>query len=667
MCGIAGIVHTDPRKPVDPGLLDRMRDALTHRGPDDYGSRIFGNLGLGHRRLSIIDLSPDGRQPMCNEDGTVWITYNGEVYNFPELRRELEAKGHRFASRTDTEVIIHLHEEYGPDAVKQLRGMFAYALWDGRTKELVLARDRLGIKPLYYFHDASCLAFASELKALLAHPAVPREIDLLAVDSYLSMLFVPGSQAIFRHVSKLPAGSYGVWNEGRLTLTRYWDIPAPDETPHREVDLDELERRVSEAVRIRLVADVPLGVFLSGGIDSSIVTALAAKVSPDPVRTFTISFRGNPLDEAPYAQLVSQRYGTQHTEIQLAAGDLTVDLVMRIVGHFDEPFADASAIPTFLLSQTTRRHVTVALSGDGGDELFAGYEHHLSYSRITGLQRRLPQGLRRGIAALARVGLEPAGLVLSSRSLRRFSKAASWLDLSPLDLIVRLLTYWEEKDKKKLYGPRFAEIETGVALREWYRERTSSWPVQNDLPTCLYANLRTSLCDDMLAKVDRMSMYHALEVRVPLLDHLLTEHAFSLRADSFLHDGIGKLPLRRLAERLLPKEIVNRPKQGFHVPLEFLANREFAELIHDTLHPDRVRRQGFFRPEAVSEIVAAFEDRDNRFVGRMSRYQVNHRLWSLLMFTLWHDTYASSPAPAATNAQQINGQAACPSGIGVKG
>lgn len=658
MCGICGVVHNDLCKPVDPGLLERMRDTLTHRGPDDAGLHVAGGVGLAQRRLSIIDLSPDGRQPMSNEDGTVWITYNGEVYNFREARRELEAKGHRFRSRTDTEVIIHLYEELGPECVTQLRGMFAFAIWDDRRKRLMLARDRLGIKPLYYHHDSKHLIFGSELRALLCHPDVPREVDPPAVDSYLSLLYVPGSQTIFRHVAKLPAGSYGIWQEGRLVLTRYWDVPKTEESGRREVDLDELQGRMEEAVRIRLVSDVPLGVFLSGGMDSSLVTALAARVSPDPVRTFTVSFQGSTLDEAPYARMVSERYGTRHTETVLGGGELSVDLVMRLAAHFDEPFADASAIPTYLLSETTRRHVTVALAGDGGDELFAGYEHHVSYERITAWQRRLPGVLRAGVAGLAETGLEPLGRMWHSHSVRRLSKAAAWVNLPPLELVARLGTYWGAEDKRRLYGPRMEGTTVGAGVASWFAERCSAWPVENDLATCLYANLRTSLCDDMLVKVDRTSMYHALEVRVPLLDHPLTEYAFTLAPGALLRDGMGKLPLRRLAERLLPRELVNRPKQGFHVPLDFLAGPAFSAFIHDALHPDRIREEGFFRPEAVAATLSAFEDRTDEFKGQVSRYQINHRLWSLLMFSLWHDAFAGeSLTPAVGIAQPVHAHA----------
>ena len=647
MCGICGIVHTNADEPVDLDLLVRMRDTLTHRGPDDAGVHLSGPVGLGHRRLSIIDLSSDGHQPMSNEDGTVWITYNGEVYNFRELRPWLEARGHRFRSRTDTEVIIHLYEEYGEGAVGRLRGMFSLGIWDERKRQLLLARDRLGIKPLYYYCDARRIAFASELRALLIHPDVPRAIDPLAVDSYLTLLFVPGSQCIFRGISKLPPGSYALWRDGMLQVECYWDVRRP-ERARLDADPEELESLIAEAVRIRLVSDVPLGVFLSGGVDSSVVTALAAKVSPDPVRTFTLRFPGNRLDEGPYARAVSERYGTRHTEAELGAGDLSVDLVRRLGYHFDEPFADASAVPTFLLSETTRRDVTVALAGDGGDELFAGYEHHASYARLTAFQDRLPAFLRLGGAALSRAFLVPLGHVWPSARLRRIAKGLSWLDAPPLELVLRLLTYWGEEARLSLYGPRMRDVVAGAGAREWLAERTSAWPVANDLGTCLYANMRSSLADDMLVKVDRMSMYHGLEVRVPLLDHHLVEYTFTIEPGAMLRDGLGKLPLRRLAERLLPPQLVNRPKQGFHVPLDFLANREFSELIHDTLHADRIRAQGFFRPEAVSSIVAAFEDPKDRFAGLLSRYQVSHRLWSLLMFCLWYETYGAGLSSSAS-------------------
>jgi asparagine synthase (glutamine-hydrolysing) len=641
MCGICGIVNTDRERPIDTGLLTRMRDTLVHRGPDDAGIHISPGCGLAHRRLSIIDLSPDGVQPLSNEDGTIWITFNGEIYNYPELRKELEARGHKFRSRTDTETVIHLYEELGPECVHRLRGMFAFAIWDERDRTLVLARDRVGIKPLYYSSSDDTLVFGSELRALLQHPTVGRDIDPTAIDAYLSMLFVPGSQCIFRGVEKLPAGSYAVWRNGGMTITPYWDITQPKDSQRGAVDLDHLQELLENSIRERLISDVPLGVFLSGGIDSSLITALAARVSPDPVKTFTISFDGSYLDEAPYARMVSEQYGTVHTEERLGPGALTPDLVNRITDHLDEPFADASVIPTFLLSEMTRKHVTVALAGDGGDELFAGYQTYVTLDKIMRMQSRIPSAAHGLVAALAKHGIGPLASLTRSERLRRIGKALEWLPLAPLPLLGQSVSYWSDTDKERLYADAMSDVVRGSSVNEWFANRCMKWDTGRDLPTCLYGNFRTTLVDDMLVKVDRMSMYHALEVRVPLLDHTLAEYAATIRPDALLRDGVGKLPLRQLAERLLPSELINRPKQGFHVPLEILSSRGFSELIHDTLAPERIRRQGYFNSDAVDRAISDFEDTSDRARGRVSRYQVNHRLWTLLVFTLWHDKYSS--------------------------
>ena len=616
-----------------------MRDSLSHRGPDNAGIFTADSVGLGHRRLSIIDLTPDGAQPMANEDGSIHITYNGEVYNFLELRGDLEARGHHFRSRTDAEVVLHLYEEHGADCVHKLRGIYAFAIWDVRTRTLVLARDRIGVKPLYYHIDGNRIAFASELRALLVLPDTPRDIDLDAVDAYMGMLFVPGSRSIYRKIEKLPPASYAVWQDGKLTTEEYWNLSRTHDDKRQSVDLDDLQGRLEASIKEQLVADVPLGVFLSGGIDSGLVTALASRTSADPVKTFTVSFRGSDLDEAPYARLVSEQYGTDHTEMSLSSSEFNTDLVLKLATHFDEPFADASAIPMFLLSEMTRRHVTVALAGDGGDELFAGYDHHTSFARIVALQQKVPALLHRSVSSIGRVILGSLANVSGSERLRRYAKAADWLNLDTLHLIARTAMYWTPRDRRSLYAERMHGIDPDSCVVSWLSERCENWPVDNDISTCFYANIRTTLVDDMLVKTDRTSMYHALEVRVPVLDHRLVEYASTLRVSDLMSNGVGKLPLRRLANRLLPKELVDRPKQGFHVPLDILRNPGFSELIRDTLSIDRIRQQGFFRPESVQKAVNDYFAPDTALRGRISRYQVNHRLWSLLMFGLWYDRY----------------------------
>ena len=623
MCGICGKVLRDTARRVDGADVEAMRDTMISRGPDAGGVHLDRYAGLGHRRLSIIDLEASV-QPMSNENGTVWIVFNGEIYNFVELRKDLLARGHQFRTAGDTEVIVHLYEEYGVDCVSRLRGMFAFAIWDARTDTLLLARDRVGIKPLYYALNDQAFLFGSELKALVAdkHFRATRQIDAEAVHSYLSFLSVPDPACIYRGVRKLPPGHTLTLRHGAIDVQRYWNVAFEEEEGVAgeawEARLLELMR---EAVRIRLVADVPLGAFLSGGIDSSTVVALMAGLMNRPVKTFSIGFSDKAFNEASDAKRVAKHLGTDHTELILAPAEARF-VIPQLVEHFDEPFADASAIPTYYVSKLAREQVTVTLSGDGGDELFGGYpwrqvrpwyQRHLS---------RLPLHVRSGIRRMT--GILPNGL-RGTNYLRR-------IDIPYERYILDAMAVFDEADRRRLYSPHFADVVAGVD------------PYQHQLPNfagsagrgwearMMEYDLKTYLPNDVLTKVDRMSMRASLEARVPLLDHRLVEFAAKMPSRLKIRGGVSKHILKQVMAPYLPAEVLQKQKQGFSVPLGTWLRTELREDILDTLRGGN--RHGFFNRRFVDEITDAF------FKGDDSR---NYQVWTLYAFDLWHrNVYGAS-------------------------
>jgi len=613
MCGIAG--YYTPNANAELPIVRAMCDQIRHRGPDDEGYHVSGGCAIGMRRLSIIDLST-GHQPMANEDESVWVVFNGEIYNYQELRGDLIARGHRFATNSDTETLVHLYEEEGAEGLHRLRGMFAYAIWDARRRRIFLARDRFGKKPLYYAVLPQGLYFASELKCLRT-AGVPTEIDAEALRLFFQFTYIPEPLSCFRAVRKLPAGSWLTYDaDGTVRQGRYWQFPAPAAaTP---ADFSEFETCVrlrdkfDEAVRIRLIADVPLGAFLSGGIDSSSVVASMARASAEPVRTFSIGFEEAAFNELEYAAMVARQFATQHHEIVVRPN--AVDLVSRLVRHFDEPFGDSSAIPTFIVSEFAAQHVKVALSGDGGDELFAGYDRFQSLDRLRRFDR-VPKPLRSLISALA----------------DRLPYAAYGKNyLHMLGRATALERYFESNFAPWLLRRALLQPEWMLPADGAYLTRTLAdflLPGDADLLSqALYFETTQNLTGDLLTKVDRMSMANSLEVRCPVLDHELAELATNIPHAWKIREGKGKYILLRALGDRLPPALLTRPKMGFAVPLALWFRGSLRAMLWDHLSSGPFLNRGIVSPPFVKQMLTEHD------TGRRDN---SHWLWSLLMLELW--------------------------------
>ena len=635
MCGIAGKLWYDPCRVVDEAVVRRMCRALAHRGPDDEGIRVQGPIGLGHRRLSIIDLSPAGHQPMGNEDGSVWVVFNGEIYNFLELRRDLERAGHRFRSRSDTEVLLRLYEQRGEDCVTELRGMFAFAIWNERTRTLLLARDRLGVKPLFYRAGRESLVFASELKALLRAPEVERSIDPLAIHHYLSFQYVPSPLSVFRGVKKLPPAHVLVCRDGDVHLRRYWRLsylPKRQAGNARELAAleDELRERLTDAVRCRLVSDVPVGAFLSGGIDSSAVVATMRRIAQGPVRTFSIGFAERSHDERPAARAVARHLGTEHHEYEMEPD--AFDLVPELVRHYDEPYADASALPTFVLSRLAREHVKVVLTGDAGDENFAGYDRY----RANDLAERLrPVGRLAGSAWVrSAIGALPNGH--DARDPRwRLKRFVEQLGRPPGARYAGWLSQFSATEKAGLYTRAFAGEVDGIDSLALVQARFDEAGTPDFLDATLYADVTTYLPDALLVKADIATMAHALEARSPFLDHRLMEFVARLPAELKLRRGVSKWILKRSLRGMLPPGTLGLAKRGFDPPVGQWLNGPLREAARELLLGERSRARGYFRPEAVRRVL------DEHVAGTRNRAG---QLWTLMMLELWHREVADRAA-----------------------
>ena len=604
-----------------------MLGQLMHRGPDDEGTHFAPHAALGMRRLSIIDLA-GGHQPMTSEDGTVWVVLNGEIYNYRELRETLAAKGHRFASQSDTEAIVHAYEEYGDACVDHLNGMFAFAVWDQRRQRLLLARDRAGIKPLQYVERNGRLAFGSELKALLALPWVPRELDPVALQEYLVYEHVPNPRTIFEGIRKLPPGHVLTFDRNGLRLKQYWDFDlsrseAAARWPleeWRDLFLDALER----SVRMELVSDVPLGVFLSGGIDSSAVTAMAARALPQ-VKTFSIAFEDPSFDESRYARLVAHHLGTDHHELVLAPHQLW-ELVPRIMDVLDEPLGDSSLIPTYLLSKFARESVTVALGGDGGDELLAGYST-LQAHRLASAYRLVPAAVRQRVI---RPMVERLPVSMNNLSMdflaKRFVAGAE----APIPARHhRWLGSFTQEDLTALLQPDIAAAANGGPYHA-AEELFDACRAGNDLNKVLYMDMKLYLDTDILTKVDRASMAVSLETRVPLLNTVMLDLAARMPLDLKLRGLTRKFILREAMKGILPDEIISRSKKGFNIPVAKWFRGDLRPLLQDTLAPDKLRREGIFRPEFVQALM------DQHQAGLRDHRKL---LWTLLVFELWYDRH----------------------------
>jgi asparagine synthase (glutamine-hydrolysing) len=620
MCGIAGIATTAGER-IESSAIHRMCQAIVYRGPDDEGIFVKDGVGLGMRRLSIIDLA-GGHQPVFNEDRSICVVYNGEIYNFTELRSDLLKRGHHLATHSDTEVIVHLYEEKGSDCVRELRGMFAFALWDARRNKLLLARDRIGEKPLYYAFDGSRFLFASEIKAI--HAIAPHlvQLDRPAIRRYLQFGYVPDPATAYSSIKKLPPAHLLELEAGKVAVSQYWELPeyGTYQSSSEQECLEELEDRLAEAVRMRLIADVPLGVLLSGGSDSSTIVALMARFSSRPVKTFTIGFRHQDFDETSHARLVAQKFETEHHDLIIEPN--VVSSLQTITGSLEEPFADASALPTYYVSCLARQHVTVALSGDGGDEIFAGYERY----RVC-LQDRalpwLPDWIRRVYRdhIYQFVPRSVPGRSLSySISLPLLERYLEDISFQPVHREMRLFS----EDFMAAGGEETDPFQV-------FRDHVEKAPARDPLSRLLYLDSKTYLPADILTKVDRMSMLTSLEARAPMVDHVFVEWVTRLPFDWKMRGSYQKYLLKKLAERLgVPKEVLHRPKQGFALPLVHWTRHELKEMIQTLLLEPRTLQRGYFNPTAVHQLL------DEHF-----RQRRNHagRIWRILALELWHRNY----------------------------
>jgi asparagine synthase (glutamine-hydrolysing) len=609
--------------------IERMREALAHRGPDEIGCWLgdfksqsgSGRVGLGHRRLSIIDLAR-GHQPLSNEDSSAWIIFNGEIYNFQELRPTLVAQGHRFRTDSDTEVILHLYEQKGVDCLQELRGMFAFAIWDARERRLFLARDRIGEKPLCYRLERERILFASEIKSILQAGGAPRELSLEALHHYLTYQYVPHPLTMFQGIAKLPPGHYLLWKDGRAEVREYWRPPCHPE-PLREAEcIERVRELLTESVRLRLISDVPLGAFLSGGMDSSIVVGLMAKLSNAPVKTFSIGFAEKRYDELDYARSVARHFKTDHREFVVRPN--AAEVIPKLVWHYDEPFADSSAIPTYYVSQITRQHVKVALTGDAGDEGFAGYPRYRAVKLGLWFDR-LPGFLRRALAGKYWERL-PASVKQKTqrRRLRRLFEA---LNLPPKERYVRWCAIFDDGRKSALYSPDLRTALAPLSSAKIFEEEYAKVPEADFLAATMFVDFMRYLPDDLLFKVDIASMAHGLECRAPFLDHKLVEFVGRIPTELKLRGFTTKYLLRRAFGEMLPPEILRRPKMGFGVPISDWFRGELLGYLREVLLDPATLRRGYFAPEAVRQLVADHA---------AARADHGYRLWSLLMFELWH-------------------------------
>lgn len=621
MCGICGKIHFDPSRRIDESEIRGMADSIRHRGPDDEGYHVQDNVGLGFRRLSIIDLST-GHQPLTNEDGSLWIIFNGEIYNFPELREILLGKGHILRTRTDTECILHLYEEYGNECVNYLRGMFAFAIWNNKSKALFCARDRFGIKPFYYYVDQHSFIFGSEIKSILKAADVDRAMDLNALDSYFTYGYVTGSRTIYSAIKKLlPAHTLSLHpcSSSQPRLTSYWDLQFhPDYSRSEAQWLEEVENKFSESVRLHMISDVPLGAFLSGGVDSSSVVALMARYSTERVKTFSIGFAESQFNELQYAREVARKYQTDHHERVLEPESVT--LLSTLVDAYDEPFADNSAIPTYYVSKFAREYVTVALSGDGGDELFAGYTH---YPKLRNIERYnfLPAFVRKPLAK----GIH--SLIPNTVQ----GKGLSYLLSQDEDMIGAHISVFNRLERKKLYASdvydhlqgSYAESEKEKIIRNSRAEEYVSRMQELDI--------RSYLVDDILTKVDVVSMQNSLEMRVPFLDHQFVELTLKIPVQYKMHRRGQKYIFKQAMSPYLPASILHHKKQGFTLPFKLWFKEDLKEYVDDRFLATRSRLSNYLNMDCVRNVVSEHRRGSRDFTTK---------IWSLLFFDAWLDRFA---------------------------
>lgn len=631
MCGICGKLNFERNAGVAPALIRGMMDAIRHRGPDDEGLYLGSQVGLGHRRLSIIDLS-SGHQPISNEDGSIWIVFNGEIYNYQELRSFLLNKGHIFKTQTDTEVIVHLYEELGPSCLDKLRGMFAFAIWDKNAKTLFLARDRVGIKPLYYYLDDNFLVFASEIKAILMDPAVHREIAPEIIDRFLTFLYVPGDQTMLKGVCKLAPGHYLLIKDGRPEIRQYWDLgfSKPSPAPSLNDASNQLDNLLVEAIELHMIADVPVGVLLSGGVDSTAVLSYAAERTRKEINTFTVGFsEPGVADERPYAKLAAQKFGTQHHDMTVTAADFA-SCMPQYIWHMEEPVCEPPAIAMYCVSKLARNYVKVLLSGEGGDEAFAGYSN---YRNLLWLER-------------VKDTLSP----MNGAASRGLSLANSWLHSPRLAKYVPLMDarfpeYYYSRTSNpyrytgnglgRLYSSDFAQSIDREHTLEPLRRLQENVQGLNTLDAMLYIDTKTWLPDDLLIKADKMTMANSLELRVPLLDHKILEFAAALPSSFKVHGFTTKYLAKKTLERRVPRRILDRRKAGFPVPYESWLRKELSGWAHEILFDRKTTNRGYFTAGAVRELLA----RDETSGG------YSKEIFSLITLEMWHRTFLECERP----------------------
>ena len=627
MCGIAGCFNKNDQK-LDDRVLKVMTRSLVHRGPDEEGYYINnqGNVGLGHRRLSIIDLAT-GQQPLCNEDGSIWISFNGEIYNFQSLIKELEEKGHIFRTKSDTEAIVHAYEEWGINALHKLRGMFAFVIWDENKKQLLLARDRVGKKPLYYFDDPKRLLFGSEIKAILEAPEVSKQIDYTSLYDYLSLLYIPAPKTIFKSIKKLPAGHWAIVTADSIKVESYWDLSfCPDMNLSESQMTEDLLNIFDEATNIRMISEVPLGAFLSGGVDSSGVVALMAKGSNEAVKTNSISFSVAKYNESQYAKKVADLFKTDHHEFHVTPE--AVSVIEKLAWHYDEPFADPSAVPTYYVSETARKNVTVSLSGDGGDENFAGYRRYYFDMRENFIRTLVPGGLRQ--AVFGTVGkLYPKADYLPQ--VFRGKTFISNVARDPVDAYYCSISSMHGKGKRKLVHPDILNELGDYRTRDLFYDIYKKAPAPDHLSKIQYLDIKTYLCDDILTKVDRASMAVSLEVRCPILDHVLMEYAAKIPSKYKLVGKDGKHIFKKALKKYLPNDILYRKKMGFGVPVEEWLRKDLKEYGGNIVLKGEASKQ-YLRKTVLDNF---WNEHQKGLRNRTTE------LWSIMILNLWHHNFAA--------------------------
>jgi len=625
MCGIAGKLNFNSGRQVSLKLIQEMNKVLSHRGPDDEGIYIKKNIALGNRRLKVIDLSEAAKQPMANEDKTCWIVFNGEIYNFRDLRKDLIKKGHQFISLSDTEVILHLYEDFGENCLEYLRGMFAFAIWDEKKQKLFLARDRLGKKPLKYFIGPDFLIFASELKAILKDPEVPKKPDFEAIHYYLTFQFAPSPLTGFKNIKKLPPAHYLICQNGKIEIKRYWKLDFS-----QKLDLSEKEwkkeilQKLEESVKLRMISDVPLGAMLSGGTDSSTIVALMSKLSAKPIETFSIGFEEQDYNELPYAKIIAEKFKTNHHEFIVKPN--AIEILPRLAYSYEEPYADSSAIPTFYLSEFTRKYVTVALNGDGGDENFAGYNRYNAL-KIFYLLQKLPKFTTN----ITQQGLALAAKIIFSESKKgKVIKLIKKLSESPERGYLQLISYFNKEEKERIYTDSFKEKIKDIDSFEIVKEKFEETYSFDFLDKILYTDINLCLPEDLLVKMDIATMANSLEARSPLLDHQFMELTAKIPSDLKLKGQNKKYIFKKALEDFLPKEILYRKKMGFGVPIEKWFRNELKNYIYEILLSKRFLSREIFKKEEVKRIL------DNHIQRNQN---CAYQIWALLFLEHWFKVY----------------------------